>query len=136
MQETKLKNLTLFLLETLILQRTNRITDWFVYSFNEFIYEYYNTNKELLEPIYNLNILDKFIKENYELLSLEQMIQLIEKFRGFDGYLDLVESVNQETDKKLNNLALLFIEFQQELYKNYFENEQMNYPKGYPRILQ
>lgn len=136
MKEIRLKRIALFLLETLLIQGYNGISDGFSYLFNEFIYHCYRKNKECLDIIYDTKILEKFIKKNYEVLSLEQMITLLDRYHGFDGYLNLLEDLGQETAEELNKLALLFIEFQQELTNLYYANPNKYYQKGYPRILQ
>lgn len=139
MQETRLKRLTLFLLETLIVQGANEISNGFAYLFNEFIYKCYKENEKLLDIIYDKEILEEFIEGNYEILSLNQMYQLINRYHGFngyDGYINLLDDIGSEVDAKLNKLVLLFVEYQKELVKLYYADSSMYYPKGYPRILQ
>ena len=140
MTEIRLKRLTLFILETLLLQNSTRITKTFVYLFNNFIYQIFKEDKELISILYDTNILEEVIKNNYEILSYSQMNQLINRYHGFDGYLNLLETVGPKIDEKINILALKFIEFQEE-YINFYQtlsnnNLKSNYQKGYTRILQ
>ena len=136
MQEIRLKRIALFILETLIIQGYSNISKEFTYLFNEFIYSCYRENKKTLNIIYDIEILEEFIKNNYEILSFEQMVILLERYHGFDGYLKLLDEVGFESASELNQLALLFIDFQQEIVNLYYADSNEYYPKGYPRIKQ
>ena len=136
MNEQKIKNLTLFILETLILQTPRNITKTYAYFFNEFIYKCYEEHQEFLVLIYDTNLLEEFIKNNYELLSLNQIQSLIKEYPIFDGYIKLLDEVGLDTANKLNQLALLFIQFQQETYNLYYDNSNKCCNKGFAKILQ
>lgn len=140
MTEIKLKQLVLFLLETLVIQNSHNIDALFVYLFNQYIYECYNNSKEKLNIIYDLNILEKFIENNYELLSLDQMSQLLNRYHRFDGYVNLVDEIGLEVDAKINKLALSFAmyisEYKKELNALYNADPNEYYSKGYSKILQ
>lgn len=136
MDEIKLKRLTLLLLEILILQETNRISEGFAYLFNEFIYRCYREKNNLLDLIFDIDVLKDFVDKNYEVLSFNQMYQLIRRYNEFDGYLNLLDSVGHEDDLKINDLALLFIAFEEEMVALYYADPRTYLPKGFPRILQ
>lgn len=136
MEEIKLKKLTVFILETIMLQKNSTISEGFAYMFNEFIYKCYQENKEALSIIYDTKMLEEFIDNNYEVLSYEQMVALIERYRGFDGYIKLLDDIGLDTANKLNQLALSFIAFQEEMLSLYYADSNEYFPKGYPKILQ
>lgn len=136
MIEIKLKRITLLLLEILILQDTNRISEGFAYLFNEFIYKCYREKNALLSIIFDIELLKQFVDGNYEVLSFGQMYQLIRRYHEFDGYIELVDSIDPETGSMINELALAFIEFEQEMVRLYYADSRKYYPKGFPRILQ
>ena len=136
MDETKLKRLTLLLLEILILQDTNRISEGFAYLFNEFIYKCYREKNNLLELIFDKNMLKDFVDNNYEVLSFNHMYQLIRRYHEFDGYQNLLDSIGHEDDSKINELALQFISFEEEMVALYYADSRDYLPKGFPRILQ
>lgn len=136
MDEIKLKRLTLLLLEILILQETNRISEGFAYLFNEFIYRCYREKNKLLDLIFDIDVLKDFVDNNYEVLSFNQMYQLIRRYNEFDGYLNLLDSIGHEDDLKINDLALLFIAFEEEMVALYYADPRAYLPKGFPRILQ
>ena len=77
MDDIKIKRLTLFLLETLIIQNGRFLSEGFAYEFNDFVYKYYDSNIELFEVIYDIDTLKLFIENRWEILSLEQMQQLM-----------------------------------------------------------
>ena len=136
MIETRLKRITLLILEIFLLQRDANISDTFAYLFNGFIYRCYEENKELLSTIYDIELLKEFIEGNYEILSGEEMVILINKYHGFQGYVQLVEDVGKEADAKLNELALMFINYAEEFMNLYNEDPYKYYSKGITRILQ
>lgn len=135
MKDIKLKRLTLFLLESIILQGNPTIDEGFASQFNFFIEKYYEDNKELFSIIYEPQLLEECLKNEWEVLSLDQMISLIKKYHGFEGYGSLVEEIGPEIDKKLIELANLFTEYHQSLMNLYYADPAEYYPKGYSRIL-
>lgn len=136
MENIKLKRLILFILESITLQGGRFINEEFVEEFNSFIYKYYPDNKELFSYIFDIDTLEEFIKGKYDILTLDQMFQLIVKYHGIDGYVKLVEDVGLEVDKKIQELALLFTEYYNQIIQLYYTDDSMYFPKGYPKILQ
>ena len=136
MEDIKIKRLTLFLLETIIIQNGRLLSEGLAAEFNDFVYKYYDSNKELFGFIYDNDTLELFIENNWEILSLDQMCQLINLHKGFEGYVALVDEIGYEVDSKINELALLFTEYHNELLKLYSANPNEYFPKGFPRILQ
>lgn len=136
MEEIQLKCLTLFLFESMIIQKRTFIDESFAAQFNDFIDHYYEDNKELFSLMFPISLLEEFIKNNYEVLSLKQMMQLMQRYHGLNGYVELVEAVGPNTDEKINKLALLFTEYYIDLLKLKHANPKQYYQKGYPRILQ
>jgi len=141
MQETRLKSIALFVMETLILQYSNKIDEVFVYLFNKFIIQCYEENNELLPVLYDdMDLLKEFIEEEYPLLTYDQMCELLERYGGFNGYVKLLDTIGYEKDLKINQLAILFVAYQNEywseLEKLYTADPNEFYPKGFPRILQ
>ena len=131
MEEIKLKRLTLFILEIILLQRRRSISESFIAQINDFIYRYYDNNKELFSLLFDTTILEKIIKNKWEILPKEVMIKLIKKYRGLDGYVNLVETVGYEVDQKINILVIYFLQYYDELLK-------LSHAKSniYTRILQ
>lgn len=136
LKEIRLKRLTLFLLESIIIQNNSAIDEGFAAQFNAFVDKYYCDNKEIFGLLYDTILLEIAMKNNWEILSLEQMMILIRRYKGFEGYASLVDEVGKEVDAKINKLALLFTEYRIELFRLYYANPNEFYPKGYPRILQ
>lgn len=136
MEDIKNKCMTLFLLESLIIQNGRFLSEGFAHEFNDFVYKNFNSNKELFSAIYDIDTLELFIKNNWEILSLEQMYQLINLYHGYEGYEALVDEIGYQTDQKINELALLFTSYHHELVKLYNADPNEYFPKGYPRILQ
>ena len=64
-------------IQILILQDTNRISEGFAYLFNEFIYKWYREKNNLLELIFDKNMLKDFVDNNYEVLSFNLLYLLI-----------------------------------------------------------
>ena len=115
MNDIKNKRLTLFLMEILLLQEKRCINEVFIEEINEFIYSYYEDNKELFSLLFNTNLLEQFIENNYQVLPNEILIGLIKKYRGFEGYGTLVDEIGLETDQKINILVTKFLEYYEEL---------------------
>lgn len=136
MEEIKLKRLTLLILKSIVFQEERTVDENFAIDFNYFIYNYYEENKELFSLIYNPSQLEEFIKNNYEVLSLEQIIILIKRYYGFLGYNKLVKEVGPEIDDKVERLALLFTKHYYEFLNLQDVDPMEYYPKGYPRILE
>lgn len=141
MQEIRLKRLTLFLLESIILQsiilQKDRIVDIsFAAQFNFFIEKYYQDNKELFALLYEPKLLEECLEKNYEILSQEQMIKLLDRYHGFDGYSKLIDEVGKEVDEKLIKLATLFTEYYNSLLELYNANASICIGKTKIKILQ
>lgn len=136
MQEIRLKRLTLFLLESIILQNERLVDEDFAIQFNLFIEKYYHDNKELFSILYEPKLLEECLKNNYEILSHDQMILLINKYKGFEGYSKLLDEVGPEIDEKLIKLANLFTEYYNSLLDLYNQDTSIYYPKGLIKILQ
>lgn len=136
MQEIRLKRLTLFLLESIILQNERLVDEDFAIQFNLFIEKYYHDNKELFSILYEPKLLEECLKNNYEILSHDQMILLINKYKGFEGYAKLVDEVGKEVDEKLIELANLFTEYYNSLLKIYYADTSICIGKTKVRILQ
>lgn len=136
MSPIKLKRLTLFLFESIMLQKGIKIDRDFEIEFNDFIYKCYNEQEELLNLIFDREELSNFIENNYDVLTLEQMVQLINKHYGTEHYLKLVEEVGFEVDQKINELAIMFANYCHEILNLYHADSKSYYPKGYPKILQ
>lgn len=103
----------------------------FIKYLNHFISERYEENKELLSVIFNIPLLEKYIKGNYNILEINILSKMLCKYRGKEKYLELVEAVGPEIDQKLNQLALNFIEY-------YNEAIELSYasPNKYQKVLQ
>ena len=136
MTDRQLKGLILFLLESIIIQERRMITQDFAELFNEFIYEQYEKSNPTLSIIFNLELLGEFVQNKYDILTLQQIMQLIYPNQGLENYTKLVEEIGIEDDKKINELALLFSEYYNEIIKLSHDNNQIWYPKGYSRIKQ
>jgi len=136
MKKIQLKGLTLFILESIILQNGRYINEDFVEEFNDFVYKYYEDNKELFSYIFNTTILEQFIKNNYDILTLDQMFQLVVKHHGIEGYAKLVEDVGLKNDQKIQQLALLFTDYHNQIIELYYADSSIYFPKGYTKILQ
>lgn len=136
MSEIKLKSLTLFLFESIMLQGGRIIDRDFETELNDFIYKCYNEQEELLSLIFDRKALSGFVENKYDVLTLEQIVQLVNKYYGTDRYLKLVEDVGYETDQKINELAIKFTSYCNEIMNLYYADTSLNYPKGYPKILQ
>ena len=142
------KRLVLFLYETLFLNDidyvysdreyqieyyfSEKILDPITIDFlNHFLIDRYEENKELLGVIFNIKILEEYIKGNYNILNIEILSKILSKYRGKEKYLELVESTPKEIDKKINQLALNFLEYYQEaLVLSYIK------PNPYQKVLQ
>lgn len=136
MTERKLKCLVLFLLESILIQKGRIVNQDFAEQFNGFIYEQYEKDKESLSIIFDIDMLSQFIEEKYDILTLPQIIQLIYSYSGQENYIKLVEEIGIKDDIKINNLALLFTTYYQEIIKLSQGKLASCYPKGYPRIKQ
>lgn len=136
MLEVKLKRLTLFLFESIMLQGDRTIDRDFEIELNDFIYKCYNEKEELLNLIFDRKEIRNFIENRYDILTLEQIIELVNKYYGTNRYLKLVEDIGYETDQKINELAIKFTSYCNEIMNLYYADTSLNYPKGYPKILQ
>ena len=64
------------------------------------------------------------------------MYQLINLYHGYDGYAALVDEIGYQVDQKINQVALLFTSYHQELVNLYNANSNEYFPKGFSKILQ
>jgi len=104
----------------------------FIRQLNIFLEKTYKENKKTLEIIFNnIPLLDDFIKGNYEILDYESILKISDKYKGIEGYLHLVDSLDIETNQKLNDLTISFIEY----YKSLINLANEKYT-GYKKILQ
>ena len=136
MNERQLKGLTLFFLESIIVLDGKISNDDFVEAFNDFIYEQYEFDQKSLSVIFNVDMLGEFIEKKYDILNLEQIIQLVRRYPGIQNYIKLIDEIGIEDDKIINSLVLLFSMKYQERINLRFVNDKTYFPKGYPRILQ
>ena len=136
MQEIRLKRIILFLLESIILQNGRMVDIGFAAQFNFFIEKYYHDHKELFALLYEPKLLEECLENNYEILSHDQMITLIKRYKGFEGYAKLVDEVGKEVDEKLIELAKLFTEYYNSLLKLYYADTSICIGKTKVRILQ
>ena len=98
---------------------------------NHFLIDKYEENKELLGVIFNLKLLEQYIKGNYNILDIDILSKILSKYRGKEKYLELVESTPKEIDQKINKLVLNFLEYYQEaLALSYIK------PNPYQKVLQ
>jgi hypothetical protein len=134
-EEIKLKRLALFLLESIFLQGEPTIDEGFTSQFNEFIEKYYQEKKELFHLMYDQELLEEFLKNNWEILPFDKMIELLKKYHGFAGYAKLVDEVGREVDEKLIELANLFAEYHFFLLDLYCADPAQYYSRGYSKVL-
>lgn len=123
------KHLTLFLYEVLIItQKDNMyITDKLIANLNGFIYNCYQEYKDLFRIIIPEIRLSK---KRREIISMNLVIILLQKYHGTDSYIKLVEDAGPEIDRQINKLALMFANYQNFLN----EISNMNFTE-YKRIL-
>ena len=136
MQEIRLKRIILFLLESIILQNNRKVDIGFAAQLNYFIEKYYQDNKELFALLYEPKLLEECLENNYEILSHDQMITLIKRYKGFEGYSNLVDEVGKEVDEKLIELANLFTEYYNSLLELYYADTSIYIGNTKVRILQ
>ena len=115
MNDIKNKRLTLFLMEIILLQQNRYINGAFVEQINDFIYSYYEDNKELFSLLFDINLLEQFMENNYEVLPNKILIGLINKYHGYEGYVHLIEEIGYEIDQKINILVIKFLEYYDKL---------------------
>lgn len=127
------KNLALFIYEVLILLYGDDlyIDDNLLENINNFIYQYYKEYKEEFRLLFNVELLEKFLEKNYEILPMKVVIYLLQKYMGDEKYVKLVESVDRKTGDKINDLAIAFV-----LYLQILQELNNRKPDGPYRILQ
>lgn len=127
------KNLALFIYEVLILLYGDDlyIDDNLLENINNFIYQYYKEYKEEFRLLFNVELLEKFLEKNYEILPMKVVIYLLQKYMGDEKYVKLVESVDKKTGDKINDLAIAFVLYLQILQE--LNNRKLDGPY---RILQ
>lgn len=114
MKDIKNKRLVLFIMEIILLQK-RFITAMFIEEINDFIYNYYEDNKELFALLFDTKLLEELIKNRYQVLPEKILMGLINKYHGFEGYNKLVEEVGYEIDQQINILVIKFLEYYDEL---------------------
>ena len=111
---------------------TSIIDEAFISQLNDFIEKTFNENKEVLNVIFNnLELLKDFIDNGYAVLEYKTIFKILENYQGIDGYLNLLNNIDKETDKKLNKLSLSFIKYYNSILDLY--NEEYT---DYKKILQ
>lgn len=135
-QTIRIKRITLFILEILFIYNIDFPSQIFAKYFNEFIYSCYKDNKKRFSLLYNNELLEMFINNNWEILSYEQMVQLLQPYNSLDKYVELIEEVGYEVDSQINILVELFIKYHMSILELQYANPYEYYPKGFPKILQ
>lgn len=108
------------------------INETFISQLNDFLEKTFNENKEVLNVIFNnLELLKDFIDNGYAVLEYKTIFKILENYQGIDGYLNLLNNIDKETDKKLNKLSLSFIKYYNSVLDLY--NEEYT---DYKKILQ
>lgn len=128
------KCLALFLREIFIITEENNmyVTDELISKLNDFIYSYYQANPKLFSIIFpNDSLVEKCIKNNYQIMPTELVIILLQRYYGLDSYLKLLEDIDPEIDHQINELAIMFLNYRSSLVE--LSNEKYT---GYQRILQ
>lgn len=110
----------------------NYINDSLIYSMNEFIYKRYKEDKQSLELLFpDMDTLDKLIKNRTEVIDIDIVLLLLDKYPSINSYLSLVDTISKEKDAIINNLVLSYFKYCLEIY------DLMNAENvGYQRILQ
>ena len=132
----KVKNITLFIMEIIILQQRKALTYEFTEELNDFIYKYYEDNKELFSLLYDTELLEECIKNRWQVLPQEIIAQLIRPYLNMNSYVSLVEEVGYRIDSKINQLVYLFTEYYQELTELRNDKTSYSYSKNYIKIPQ
>ena len=114
----KINCLALFVMDIATIRGKYLNLDYeFASQINEFIYTYYKQNEELFDIIYDINLINTFAKNHFEILPLESFVGLLYKYSKIDNYIELLEQVGIERANKINELALQFIEYQNILFE-------------------
>ena len=104
----------------------------FISQLNNFFEIIYREDKESLEVLFdNFGILDEFVKERYNILEYDIVSKILENYMGIDGYLYLLELVDEDTNMKIIELVNRFVEY----YNSILELYNCKYT-GYKKILQ
>lgn len=127
--EKRMNKIAVFLLQSIMMQGYRPIDDAFTSQVNDFIFRYYDDNKELFDCFLSERIVKLYIQEDKEMLSLDEMIELMIKVRGFDGLVSLMDDMSAEDNSKINDLALLFTKYYEEMLRLYEETLQPGYVK-------
>lgn len=108
------------------------INEAFISQLNDFLEKTFNENKEVLNVIFNnQELLKDFIDNGYAVLEYKTIFKILENYQGIDGYLNLLNNIDKETDKKINKLSLSFIKYYNSILDLY--NEEYT---DYKKILQ
>ena len=108
------KNLALFLNEIKFLtygDEPQYISSDLILNINSFMLKYHNEDKETFERLFGKIIVD----QNSIVLPPEVIIYYIHKYNNIEKYLELFEEVDKETEKEINKLVRLFLEYEREL---------------------
>ena len=132
----KIKELTLFIITSIVMQNGRIIDKDFEIQLNDFIYKYAEDNTELFNVIFDTDLLKKFIVQNYDILTLEQIKELINPYKSNYKYGKLIDEVGQTKNIKIIKLATMFNDYYNEIINLYNVDANRYYPKGYPKILQ
>ena len=122
--------LILFILESIIIQNYRDISEEFADDLNDFITYKFFENKELFNCIFDKDYLSNKIDNHLDIISFEEIVELIYKYQGFKNYIDIVDSVGKDIDYKINDLALIFNEYCIKMQNFYYLDESKR------RILQ
>lgn len=102
----------------------------FLHLFNNFVSRYYKKYPQLFHLVLIIEN-SKEEESRYFPGDIESFTYLINEYSTNEKYLKLIEEVGYETDKKINELAILFVEYVQELKELYYMPLE-----GYQKILQ
>ena len=136
MDENKLRNMALFILEIIIIQDRQVIIPTFSSQLNQFFIENYKKHLELFSLIYDIDLLETAIEEELDIIPYDIIMSIVNKYKNTEDYAKLVEEVGIKTDKQINELALLFNNYCINLLELYYADPKEYYPKGFPRIKQ
>lgn len=125
-----LKYIALFIIDIGTLQEKIFINENFTYEINDFMNKYHKQYEELFNILFKPGILEMFAEENQQILPLNIILGLLQVYSGMDNYLDLLEKIDYESANKINDLALLFLEYHNDLID--LKNAK---PSGLLRIL-
>ena len=116
-----IKEFSLFIME--ILEIKDNDTKILNYGFeniiNGFIYKMHKDNPTLISNIFDIELLDELEGTNTELVSKQSILSIINKYKNIDNYLKLIKEIDINTANEINELALLFLKFRDDLYQEW-----------------